>query len=177
MQFLKVEGEKRNTYVYIVGEFGYYKSRDYKGIMYLKCKHYKLCDGTAEINPTTNLVEPMKSHTCGAKSEDFSYLQALGSMRDMAANSQIPLRQVYQTVTQSCLGNVKKSLTYPKFEQILQEPKRSCYSTNPDSPNAAIDALNTENLLSNFYQGTVTFEDQYGLVFCSFYLLSILSDK
>ena len=97
MQFLKVEGEKRNTYVNVVGEFGYYKNRDIK---YLKRKHYKHCDGTAKINPTTNLVELMKSHTCAAKSEDFSYLQALESMRDMAANSQISLRQVYQTVIQ-----------------------------------------------------------------------------
>ena len=36
---MKVEGDKRNNFVFISGDFGYVKNKPNNDIVYLKCKH------------------------------------------------------------------------------------------------------------------------------------------
>ena len=48
MNFTKIEGEIRNTYVYMADEFCYVKNKQYNDKIYLKCKSYQICDFTTK---------------------------------------------------------------------------------------------------------------------------------
>ena len=60
MEFMKVEGDKKNTYVFIAGDFEYVKNKSSNNIVYLKCKHYKLCDRIANL--VSELGEPTRAY-------------------------------------------------------------------------------------------------------------------
>jgi hypothetical protein len=177
MEYRKIEGDKRKTFVYVAGDFGYIKNKENNGFVYLKCKHRHLCDGSAKIVLLTNLLETIHGHTCGTRPHNFDHLPALEKMRDMASTTQLPLREIYNNVIQSSNEGVKAALTFRKCEQILQSARRSRYNTNPKSPNEAVLNMLQPNPFSNIYKGFVEFEDQRALFFCSSTLLTYLSGK
>ena len=45
MEYQKVEGERRNSFLYIAGNNCYVKNKNHNGYIYLKCKNY--CEGGA----------------------------------------------------------------------------------------------------------------------------------
>ena len=63
MNFTKIKGEKRHTYVYMAGEFCYVKNKQCNDIIYLKYKNYQMYDGTAKINVSGEVLESMRAHT------------------------------------------------------------------------------------------------------------------
>ena len=85
---MKVEGDKRNTFIFIAGDFGYMENKSNNDFVYLKCKHYKLCDGTANINLVPELLKPTRAHSCAPKAE--SYLSDLETMKKMASTTMQP---------------------------------------------------------------------------------------
>ena len=47
----------------MAGEFCYVKNTQGKDIIYLKCEKYEMCDGTAKINVSGEVLETMRAHT------------------------------------------------------------------------------------------------------------------
>ena len=102
MGYKKIEGAKRNSFIYFVGELDYMQSGDHRGFIYLMCKCFKLYNGTVKINTTTELVEPRE------------ITPVLEKIRQTAAETQQLLRQVYISIIQPKPENVKMTLTFPK---------------------------------------------------------------
>ena len=175
MEYQKVEGERRNSFLYIDGNNCYVKNKNHNGYIYLKCKNYQLCVGTAKIREGSDLLETIRGHSCDSKTEDFSHLEALEKMKLKAANTQIPLRQIYMEMIQDGPENVKSSLSYLKCEQILRGARKTQYSANPNSVEEAVLAISEPNPFNNILKGIITFEDQLATLFCSSALLQILS--
>ena len=176
MEYQKVEGERRNSFLYIAGNNCYVKNKNHNGYIYLKCKNYQLCVGTAKIREGSDLLETIRGHSCDSNTEDFSHLEALEKMRLKAATTQIPLRQIYMEMIQDCPENVKSSLSYLKCEQILRGARKTQYSANPNSVEEAVLAISEQpNPFNNILKGIITFEDQLAILFCSSALLKILS--
>ena len=184
-EFYKIEGEKRNTNVCHVhvsvhffsvhifhiakftGEFCYVKNKQYNDIIYLKCKDYQMCDGTAKINVSGEVLESMRAHICGIRAEHFGHLSALESMKSLAATTQQSLRQIYNNIIQTCPDVVNRTLTYLKSEQILPNARRSNNSKNPESLNDAVHLKTQSNTFSNIFHGYVGFEEQLAFIFGS----------
>ena len=175
MEYKKVEGDKRKTFVFLAGDFGYVKNKKVGDILYVKCKHKPLCDGTAKINLMSELLEPGRGHVCQTKSENFDHLPALEKMRKAAATTQQPLRQIYFNIIRNCPVSVQNSLTFRKCEQKLQAARRTNYNINPVDQQDANILLSQVNPFSEIYKGKVEFEDQIALIFCSTSLLPVLS--
>ena len=81
MEYQKVEGERRNSFLYIARNNCYVKNKNHNGYIYLKCKNYQLGVGTAKIREGSDLFETVRGHSCDSKTEDFSHLEALEKMR------------------------------------------------------------------------------------------------
>ena len=45
--------------MYMAGEFCYVKNKQCNDIIYLKCKNYQMCDDTAKINMSGEVLESM----------------------------------------------------------------------------------------------------------------------
>nr|XP_047130541.1 uncharacterized protein LOC124810192 [Hydra vulgaris] len=149
------------------------------GFVYLKCKRRQLCDGSAIIVLSANLLETINGHIY------MVILVELGPkilitfqllLQDMASTTELPLREIYNNVIQFSNEGVKAALTFRKCEQILQSARRSRYSTNPKSPNEAVLNMLQPNPFSNIYKDLGEFEDQLALFFCSSTLLTYLSE-
>ncbi|XP_047127655.1 uncharacterized protein LOC124808548 [Hydra vulgaris] len=175
MEYQKVEGERRNSFLYIAGNNCYVKNKNHNGYIYLKCKNYQLCVGTAKICEGSDLLETMRGHFCYSKTKDFSHLEVMERMRLKAATTQIPLRQIYMEIIRYCPENVKNSLSYLKYEQILRGARKTQYSANPNSVEKPVLAISEPNPFTNILKGIVKFEDQLAILFCSSALLQILS--
>ena len=60
----------------------------------MKSKNYQMCDGTAKINVSGEVLKSMRAHACGSRAEHFGHLSALETMRNLAATTQQPLGQI-----------------------------------------------------------------------------------
>ena len=138
--FTKIESEKRNTYLYMAGEFCYVKNNQGDDIIYLKFKNYQMCDGTAKINVSGEVLESVRAHTCGSRTEHSDHLSALVTMRS-CHNSTTTTPDLQQHFIQTCSDVVKRILTYLRCEQILQNARRSNCSENSEIPNDAVNLI------------------------------------
>ena len=126
-----------------------------------------MCDGTAKINVSIEVLESMRAYTCGSRAEHFGYLSALETMRSLAATTQQPLHQIYNNIIQTCPDVVKRTLNYLKSEQILQNGRRSNYGKNQESLNDAVHLITQSNPFSNIFHGVFGFEEQLAFIFGS----------
>jgi hypothetical protein len=173
MEYRTQPGNRANSLYYLIGEYGYLKNRNQLRWVYLKCLHHPLCTGSAKINLDSNLAELIKPHLCESKTEDFSYLQNLQQMRDLATNTQRSLSDIYKAVIITAPASVKCTLTFPIVYQKLHHIRAARFPNNPASPAETCEVMLGDNPYSDYCQGVVQFEDQCGLLFASSQILEI----
>ncbi|XP_065656803.1 uncharacterized protein LOC136082213 [Hydra vulgaris] len=121
MEYQKVEGEGRNSFLYIAGNNCYIKNKNHNGYIYLKCKNYQLCFGTAKIREGSDLLETMRGHSCDSKTDDFMHLEAIEKMRLKAATTYRGARKTQYSANPNNVEEAVLAISEPNpFTNILK---------------------------------------------------------
>ena len=133
---MNFQGEKRNTYVYMAGKFCYVKNKQCNDIIYLKRKNFQCV--MAQPKSMCQMKFWNLWELIHVVVEQNTLVISLPWRQWEAATTQQPLHQIYNNIIQTCPDVVKRTLTYLKCEQILQNARPNNCSKNPESLNDAV---------------------------------------
>lgn len=104
--------------------YGYIRTKSHSstsGLIttYLKCRnHVDNCKGTANVKKDT--LNLGKQHSCTVTPGKWLIEKAMAEMKQLAASSTVPLKDIYNKVLARSGPLVQANLTWPKMEQQLR---------------------------------------------------------
>ena len=176
MEYRVQTGHRYNSKLYIAGGNVYVTNKvGSDGALYLRCRHHHHCRGTAKLLSDASVVEEIRPHSCETTDDQTAYLPYLERMRELAATTQQDPKEIYNDVIGTAPLHVQANCLWPRCRPMLNAARRRIYDNNPINAGQAESILSGVTPFSSYYKGSVTFEDQLGLMFASTTLLALLS--
>ena len=133
MEFAEeMEGQRKNSKVYAIGDHLYCLEKKYKGLLIVKCTHYKKsCKGRAHVEEhSLRVVEVRGDHTCNQELTLKVRLEMESKMKMLASTTGDSIRKIFDDVS---LENptVAAEIPFPRLESVMRARRAKTTPRNP----------------------------------------------
>jgi len=172
MNYILIEGVRKNSNIFWCGDYGYIKDYIYKdSSLHLKCRNSGFefkCKGRAKIVlpiTETSILVQVKPHTYESNESEKDVLIAKTSLKRKAECTTTALREIFEDEI-SKNENLSTLMTFPEVTSSMHKRRRNNYPANPKSPSEALLLLESrKNPFDDIYLGSAIFQDEIALIF------------
>ena len=126
MEYLRIEGKRRGSWNYVVGEYIYvYKDKKPDG-MVLRCNKWrtKSCRGTAFMSYLTKKVDPKKDHTCTVDPFEVEEIRTSSTLKQSVTSTTDDIAELHSIITEHASEEVKSRIGMNRVSSNLYKIKK-----------------------------------------------------
>ena len=161
MAYLKIEGERRGSIVYVHNDFLYTNFRETDLKKVVRCRDWKKsnCKGMGFIRKNDDRFITTIEHSHNSDVNMVSILKMKSEMKTRAEGTNEPLRRIFDQVCSSFPEDVATRISFNQVENTLYKRRRSVEPTLPRSALESGEILLTRPELCDAYNCHITADE------------------